>query len=173
MGLPPSQLPLVPTGLPTIRSRSLDPATRPGASFIPGTRCRSDCQRLCHPQPGCQTGNILVNSVPSGASAILDNGYDQLTTPGTFTAVSSGWHNVQVSKSGYRLYSTSVEVKPGITSSVYGNPRTEPANRINIGYFTSRRGQPVCGYHLSGTHQPDRRQPCCRSSFGNPEKIRL
>jgi hypothetical protein len=68
--------------------------------------------------PVVQTGNILVNSVPSGASAILDNGYDQLTTAGTFTGVSSGWHNVQVSKSGYQLYSTSVEVKPGITSSV-------------------------------------------------------
>jgi len=68
--------------------------------------------------PVVQTGNILVSSVPSGASAILDNGYDQLTTAGTFTAVSSGWHNVQVSKSGYQLYSTSVEVKPGVTSSV-------------------------------------------------------
>jgi hypothetical protein len=60
-----------------------------------------------------------VNSNPSGASAILDNGYDQLTTPGTFNAVSTGWHNVQVSKSGYQLYSTSIEVKPGQTSNVY------------------------------------------------------
>jgi hypothetical protein len=60
-----------------------------------------------------------VNSNPSGASAVLDNGYDQLTTPGTFTAVSVGWHNVEVSKSGYQLYSTSIEVKPGATSNVY------------------------------------------------------
>jgi len=65
-----------------------------------------------------QTGNILVNSVPNGASAILDNGYDQLTTAGTFTAVSTGWHNVEVSKSGYQPYSTSIEVKPGATSTV-------------------------------------------------------
>jgi len=69
--------------------------------------------------PVVQTGNIYVNSNPSGASAILDNGYDQLTTPGTFNAVSTGWHNVQVSKSGYQLYSTSIEVKPGATSNVY------------------------------------------------------
>jgi hypothetical protein len=69
--------------------------------------------------PVVQTGNIYVNSNPSGASAILDNGYDQLTTPGTFNAVSTGWHNVEVSKSGYQLYSTSIEVKPGATSNVY------------------------------------------------------
>ena len=69
--------------------------------------------------PIVQTGSINVNSNPSGASAILDNGYDQLTTPGTFTAVSTGWHNVQVSKSGYQLYSTSIEVRPGETSTVY------------------------------------------------------
>ena len=37
--------------------------------------------------PVVQTGNIYVNSNPSGASAILDNGYDQSTTPGTFNAV--------------------------------------------------------------------------------------
>jgi len=68
--------------------------------------------------PIVQTGNIYVNSNPAGASAILDNGYAQLTTPGTFSAVSTGWHNVQVSKSGYQLYSTSIEVKPGATSNV-------------------------------------------------------
>jgi len=71
--------------------------------------------------PVVQTGNIYVTSNPSGASAILDNGYDQLTTPGTFTAVSTGWHNVQVSKSGYQIYSTSIEVKSGGTSNVYAN----------------------------------------------------
>jgi hypothetical protein len=71
--------------------------------------------------PVVQTGNIYVNSNPSGASAILDNGYDQLNTPGTFNAVTTGWHNVQVSKSGYQVYSTSIEVKPGGTSNVYAS----------------------------------------------------
>jgi hypothetical protein len=69
--------------------------------------------------PVVQTGYISVTSNPSGASAVLDNGYDQLTTPGTFNAVTTGWHNVQVSKSGYQIYSTSIEVKPGATSTVY------------------------------------------------------
>ena len=68
--------------------------------------------------PVVQTGNIYVNSNPSGASAILDNGYDQLTTPGTFNAVSTGWHNVQVSKSGYQIYSIDIEVRSGRTSNV-------------------------------------------------------
>jgi hypothetical protein len=69
--------------------------------------------------PVVQTGYITVTSNPSGASAVLDNGYDQLTTTGTFSNVASGWHNVQVSKSGYQIYSTSIEVKPGATSTVY------------------------------------------------------
>ena len=60
-----------------------------------------------------------MTSNPSGASAVLDNGYDQLTTTGTFSNVPTGWHNVQVSKSGYQTYSTSIEVKPGATSTVY------------------------------------------------------
>ena len=60
-----------------------------------------------------------MTSNPSGASAVLDNGYDQLTTTGTFSNVATGWHNVQVSKSGYQPYSTSIEVKPGATSNVY------------------------------------------------------
>jgi len=68
--------------------------------------------------PVVQTGAIAVSSNPSGASAVLDNGYDQLTTPGTFTSVSSGWHQVQVSKSGYQPYSVSIQVKPGQTSTV-------------------------------------------------------
>ena len=68
--------------------------------------------------PVVQTGYITVTSNPSGASAVLDSGYDQLTTTGTFSAVTTGWHTVQVSKSGYQLYSTSVEVKPGATSTV-------------------------------------------------------
>jgi hypothetical protein len=70
-------------------------------------------------QPVVQTGYITVTSNPSGASAVLDNGYDQLTTTGTFSNVPTGWHNVQVSKSGYQTYSTSIEVKSGATSTVY------------------------------------------------------
>jgi len=69
--------------------------------------------------PVAQTGTIFVNSNPSGASAVLDNGYDQVTTPGSFYTVTTGTHNVQVTKSGYQPYSTNVQVTSGQTSNVY------------------------------------------------------
>jgi hypothetical protein len=69
--------------------------------------------------PVVQTGSIYVSSSPSGASAVLDNGYDHLTTDGTFSGVSTGLHSVRVSKSGYQPYSTSIQVTPGGTSNVF------------------------------------------------------
>jgi hypothetical protein len=77
--------------------------------------------------PVVQTGNIYVNSNPSGASAVLDNGYDQVTTPGTFYTVSTGSHSVQVSAAGYQPYSTNIQVTSGSTSNVYATltPNTQ------------------------------------------------
>ena len=69
--------------------------------------------------PNVQTGTIYVSSTPSGASAILDNGYDQVVTPGTFNTVSTGSHTVKVLMSGYQAYSTSIPVSAGATSNVY------------------------------------------------------
>jgi hypothetical protein len=77
--------------------------------------------------PVVQTGSIAVTSSPSGASAVLDNGYDQLVTPGTFYTVATGWHTVQVSAAGYQPYSTSIQVSSGSTSNVYASltPNTQ------------------------------------------------
>ena len=69
--------------------------------------------------PDVQTGTIYVSSSPSGASAILDNGYDQVVTPGNFYSVTTGYHTVQVLMSGYQQYSTSIPVSAGATSNVY------------------------------------------------------
>ncbi len=69
--------------------------------------------------PNVQTGTIYVSSSPSGASAVLDNGYDQVITPGTFYTVSTGTHTVQVTMPGYQPYSTSIPVSSGATSNVY------------------------------------------------------
>jgi hypothetical protein len=69
--------------------------------------------------PNVQTGTIYVSSSPSGASAILDNGYDQVITPGTFYTVSTGYHTVQVVMSGYQPYTTNIPVNAGATSNVY------------------------------------------------------
>jgi hypothetical protein len=69
--------------------------------------------------PNVQTGTIYVSSSPSGASAILDNGYDQVITPGSFYTVSTGYHTVQVTMAGYQPYSTNIPVSAGATSNVY------------------------------------------------------
>ena len=69
--------------------------------------------------PNVQTGTIYVSSSPSGASAVLDNGYDQVITPGTFYTVSTGYHTVQVMMSGYQPYTTNIPVNAGATSNVY------------------------------------------------------
>ncbi len=69
--------------------------------------------------PNVQTGTIYVSSSPSGASAVLDNGYDQIVTPGTFNTVSTGYHTVQVTMAGYQPYSTNIPVSAGATSNVY------------------------------------------------------
>lgn len=68
-------------------------------------------------EPFVQTGSVQVSSSPSGAIARLDGG-QTLQTPGTFTAVPSGRHTIEVSRSGYFPYSTVVTVPAGGTSSV-------------------------------------------------------
>ena len=71
--------------------------------------------------PYYQNGNIQVMSSPSGAYAVLDNGQNSLVTPGTFSSVSTGWHNVRVTKSGYYSYAKDIQVNAGGTSSVSAN----------------------------------------------------
>lgn len=68
-------------------------------------------------EPDVQTGYIYVTSSPSGAVARLDGG-STLTTPGTFSNVPAGRHTIEVSRSGYYPYSTSITVNSGGTSSV-------------------------------------------------------
>ena len=129
------------TGIPThhhglqIRLPDLEPVLFRQSCFRPDYQC------FCIPEPGCPDGTIYVNSSPAGASAILDNGYDYLTTDGTFNAVSIGLHNVRVSKSGYRLYSTNIEVKPGGTSNVYANRLSRTGKPGPSPYLQIRSGQ--------------------------------
>ena len=64
------------------------------------------------------TGSIYVSSTPSGASAVLDGGFGQLFTPGTFTGVLPGMHNIRITKPGYQPSSTDVDVSIGATQNV-------------------------------------------------------
>lgn len=68
-------------------------------------------------EPYIQTGSIQVTSSPSGAIARLDGG-QSIQTPGTFTAVPTGRHTVEIALYGYYPYSTTVTVGAGATSSV-------------------------------------------------------
>jgi hypothetical protein len=71
--------------------------------------------------PMYQNGNIQVMSSPSGAYAVLDNGQNSLVTPGTFSSVAVGWHNVRITKSGYYPFAKDIQVNAGGTSSVSAN----------------------------------------------------
>ena len=64
------------------------------------------------------TGSIFVVSTPPGASAVLDGGADLLYTPGTFTGVNPGIHNVLISRPGFQPHSSRVTVTAGTTSNV-------------------------------------------------------
>jgi hypothetical protein len=70
--------------------------------------------------PITQYGSIAVNSNPQRATATLDGGSSQLT-PCTFNNVLPGSHNIQLSLSGYNLYSTTVSVNAGQTASVFAS----------------------------------------------------
>lgn len=67
--------------------------------------------------PSATTGQIQVQSYPSGATAYLDRGVSQ-TTPAYFTNVPVGSHEISVYLSGYQTYFTSVTVNKGQTAVV-------------------------------------------------------
>ena len=59
------------------------------------------------------TGSIYVVSTPPGSSAVLDGGEDQLFTPGTFSSVPPGVHNVMITMPGYQPSTSVVKVTTG------------------------------------------------------------
>jgi hypothetical protein len=64
------------------------------------------------------TGSIYVVSTPPGSSAVLDGGEDQLFTPGTFSSVQPGVHNVEIAMPGYQPSLSVVKVIAGTTQNV-------------------------------------------------------
>jgi len=64
------------------------------------------------------TGSIYVVSTPPGSSATLDGGEDQLFTPGTFSSVPPGVHNVMITMPGYQPSTSVVTVSTGTTQNV-------------------------------------------------------
>lgn len=64
------------------------------------------------------TGSIYVVSTPPGSSAVLDGGAAQLLTPGTFSSIQPGIHNVEIAMPGYQPSVTVVTVIAGTTQNV-------------------------------------------------------
>lgn len=69
-------------------------------------------------------GNILVDSNPDGANIIIDGANKGFTTD--TVPVSTGTHDVVISKTGYLDYSTTVSVSPGEIVRVNANLMTDP-----------------------------------------------
>lgn len=67
------------------------------------------------------TGSIFVVSTPPGSSATLDGGEGQLFTPGTFSSVTPGIHNVMITMPGYQPSTSVVTVSAGTTQNVNVN----------------------------------------------------
>lgn len=67
--------------------------------------------------PASSYGSISVTSSPSGATAVLDGGYTEIT-PCTFSSVSAGQHNIRVNKQGYSSWTADVSVAAGMNTDV-------------------------------------------------------
>jgi len=95
------------------------------------------------------TGSIFVVSTPPGSSAVLDGGEDQLFTPGTFSSVPPGLHNVMITMPGYQPSTTAVKVSAGTTQNV----NVDLARVISpgsISLFTTPRG---VGFYIDDIYQ--------------------
>jgi hypothetical protein len=85
------------------------------------------------------SGSIYVDSTPPTASAILDGGVAQLITPGTFSGVSPGLHNVIITKPGFSPISNNVVVSTGATQNVIVS-MTPVANPGGLSISSSPQG---------------------------------
>ena len=73
---------------------------------------------LLIPYLAAATGNITVNSVPSGATILVDGIGTGTTTPTTIRGVTSGSHFILLQLTGYQDYSQNVIVNDNATSTV-------------------------------------------------------
>ncbi len=95
------------------------------------------------------TGSIYVVSTPPGSPAVLDGGEDQLFTPGTFSSVLPGVHNVMITMPGYQPSTSVVKVTTGTTQNVNVNlvRVTSPGS---ISLSTTPRG---VGFYVDDIYQ--------------------
>lgn len=95
------------------------------------------------------TGSIYVVSTPPGSSAILDGGENQLFTPGTFSSVPPGTHNVMITMPGYQPSTTLVTVSAGTTQNV----NVELARVISPGSISLSTTPKGAGFYIDNIYQ--------------------
>jgi hypothetical protein len=100
------------------------------------------------------TGSIYADSAPAGGSAVLDGGVGQLFTPGTFTGVQPGMHNVRIAKPGYQPSTTDVDVNVGETKNVIVSlSRVENPGSISVSSTPRGVGLYVDDFYQGKTDQ--------------------
>ena len=95
------------------------------------------------------TGSIYVVSTPPGSSAVLDGGEDQLFTPGTFSSVTPGVHDVLITMPGYQPSTTVVKVSTGTTQNVNVNL----VRVISPGSISLSTTPPGVGFYIDDIYQ--------------------
>ena len=119
-GIAPVTIPVSTSGTPGHTISVAKPGYQTWSQYFPGNPPAGQTISVYATlTPNVQTGTIYVSSNPSGATATLDDGYDQGVTPMTFYSVPTGSHNIRVTSPGYQQYSTNVVVSSGATSNVY------------------------------------------------------
>ncbi|MBP1929633.1 hypothetical protein J2741_002180 [Methanolinea mesophila] len=98
--------------------------------------------------PSASTGQINVQSYPSGAIAYLDRGQSQ-TTPAYFTNVPVGSHEISVYLSGYQTYFSSVTVYKAQTSVV--NAQLSPV--VSTGTLSISSSPSGAAAYVDGIYQ--------------------
>jgi hypothetical protein len=84
------------------------------------------------------TGNVMIFSSPSGAAILIDGDY-QGTTPANITRMTSGYHVLTLTLSGYYDYSSKVYIPEGKDTKLFGtlNPVGLPPVQVTTPSITT------------------------------------
>jgi len=102
------------------------------------------------PIPYPTVGFISVTSSPSGAYIYLDGSYKG-TTPKTLSGVSSGAHTIELERSGYNDWKTTVRVTAGGTS--YVSASLGPIPSPTTGFISVSSSPSGANIYLNGVYQ--------------------
>ncbi|NYT07335.1 MAG: PEGA domain-containing protein, partial [Methanomicrobiales archaeon] len=165
-GLTPVTVPVSPTGTPGHTIRVTLSGYQDWISAYQGNPGDGQIiQVMAYLTPITQYGSVSVDSIPSQATATLDDSSSQIT-PCTFSNIPPGSHTLMVTKSGYQTWSTVISVIPGKnthvsatlqaltpdTGSIYATTIPQGASVYVDGVYYGPSPQIASGLSV-GTHQ--------------------